>query len=138
MAEVIGIASSLLTLAGFALQSSQVLIQTLHSFQSSKKHVRELKAELEALVSVLESVQELCKDTDVDFSPLKYPVSECGKACKEFEEYITKYTPRSDQDRRSFRDWANLTLRGDTIEGFKDKLAANKATITIALADANL
>jgi len=138
MAEVIGIVSGLVALAGFGIRSGQILIQTLDSFQSSKKQVRELKAEVEALVKILESVQEACNETDAGFDILKFPVSECGKACKEFEAYISKHAPRSDQDRRSFRDWASITLRGDNIEKFKDKLAANKATITIALADANL
>jgi hypothetical protein len=138
MAEVIGIASGLLALAGFAVKSSQVLIQTLHSFQSSKKTVRELKTELESLVNILQSVQEVCKETEAGFSALKFPVLECGKACTEFDAYITKIAPRSSQDRISFRDWANITLRGDSIDAFKNKLAANKGTITIALADANL
>ena len=138
MAEVIGIVSGLAALAGIAIQSGQLLIQTLNSFQSSKKQVRELKAEVEALVKILESVQQAGNETDEGFATLKFPVSECGKACKEFEAFISKHAPRSDQERRSFRDWASLTLRGDNIEKLKDKLAANKATITIALADVNL
>jgi hypothetical protein len=138
MAEVIGITSGLLALAGFGVKSSQLLIQTLHSFQSSKKNVRELKTELESLVKVLQSVQEACRETDAGYPALKLPVLECGKACEEFNAYITKLAPRSDQDRLSFRDWANITLRGDSIDAFKNKLAANRSTMTIALADANL
>jgi Fungal N-terminal domain of STAND proteins len=138
MAEVIGLASGLLALAGFSIQSTKVLIQTIHSFKSSRRQVKSLKAELEALVKILESILETCDETDTGFTTLKYPVLECGKACEEFEAYITKHAPRSDQDRRSFRDWAGLNLRGDSIEEFKNKITANKGTITIALADANL
>jgi hypothetical protein len=138
MAEVIGITAGLVALLGFGVQSGQVLIQTLHSFQSRKKTVRELKTEVESLVKVLQSVQEACTETDAGFSALKLPVLECGKACKEFNIYITKIAPRSDQDRISFRDWASITMRGDSVDAFKNKLAANKATMTIALADANL
>jgi Fungal N-terminal domain of STAND proteins len=138
MAEVIGLASGLLALAGFGVQSSQLLIQTLHSFQSSKKNVRELKAELESLVKVLESLQEACKETDAGYPALKLPVLECGKACEEFNAYIAKIAPRADQDRLSFRDWASITLRGDSIDAFKNKIAANRSTMAISLADANL
>jgi hypothetical protein len=138
MAEVIGITSGVLALAGFGVQSGQALIQTLQSFRSSKKNVRELKTELESLVNVLQSVQKACGETDAGYPALKLPVLECDKACKEFNAYITKIAPRSDRDRRSFRDWASITLRGDSIDAFKYKLAANRSTMTIALADANL
>src|ERR1700753_1595388 len=106
MAEVIGIASGLLALTGFALQSSQLLIQTLQSFQSSKKLVRNLKTELEALLKVLESEQEACNETGTGLDSLRLPVFECGKTCNELDKFIKKNAPHSDQERKSFRDWA--------------------------------
>jgi hypothetical protein len=42
MAEAIGLASSLVALAGFAFQASKSLYQVLESFKSTKRTVHEL------------------------------------------------------------------------------------------------
>jgi hypothetical protein len=138
MAEAIGVASGLLTLAGFALKSSQLLYQTISSFQTSRRAVRELKQELEALTGVLTSLQDVSTDTDTTLDALKLPLLRCGNACKDFDTVIAKCTSHSQQDRKSFRDWAKLQYMGDDIDGFKKMLAGYKSTICIALGDANL
>ena len=138
MAEAIGIASGLLTLAAFALKSSQLLYKSINSFQSSRRVVRELKDELEALTAVLASLEDVSSDTDPVFAALKLPLYSCGVACQEFEAVIAKCAPRSEQDRKSFRDWARLKYRGDDIVEFKVMLSAYKSTINIAVGDANL
>jgi hypothetical protein len=139
MAECIGLASGLLTLATFAFQSSITLAKTIHSFQSHPKQVRDLKEELEALTEVLRSLTETVgATTDADFSALDLPLLRCGNACKEFEEEILKCSSRSGGNRRSFRDWTKLKYMGDDIDGFRRLLAGYKSTIIIALTDANL
>lgn len=75
MAEPIGVASGLLTLATFAFQSSIALYQTVQSFQFHPKRVRDLEDELEALSGVLGSLTEtVSATTDVDFSALDLPL----------------------------------------------------------------
>lgn len=138
MAEVIGVASGLLTLAIFAFQSSVSLRQVVESFQSNKKIIRELKEELETLNGVLQSLQQAVAENSVHLSGLNLPLFRCGKACKDFEEVIIKCTAHSGGSRTSFRDWAKLKYMGDDITGFKDMLGGYKSTINIALADANL
>lgn len=138
MAEGIGIASGLVTIVGFAFRSSQLLYQTINSFHSSKRAVRELKQELEALTAVLASLQDAATSTDTTFAALKLPLLRCGNACKDFDAVIAKCTSHSEQDRRSFRDWAKLQYMGDDIDGFKTMLASYKSTISIAVGDANL
>lgn len=139
MAEPIGVASGLLTLATFAFQSSIALYQTVQSFQFHPKRVRDLEEELEALSGVLGSLTETVgAATDVDLSALDLPLRRCGNACKEFGQEITKCSSRSGGSRTSFRDWAKLRYMGDDIDGFRQLLAGYKSTIIIALTDASL
>ncbi|OJD21068.1 hypothetical protein ACJ73_07591 [Blastomyces percursus] len=57
MAEPVSLASGIITLAGFALNASKSLYQVVESFRSTKRAVRELKEELEALDGGLQSLQ---------------------------------------------------------------------------------
>lgn len=139
MAEPIGLASGLLTLAAFAFQSSVALYQAVTSFQSHPKRVRDLIDELEALSGILEPLTETVDaTTDIDLSALELPLLRCGKACEEFQQEILKCLSRSSGSRTSFRDWAKLRYMGDDIDGFRRLLAGYKSTINIALTDANL
>jgi hypothetical protein len=140
MAEVIGIASGVVALVTFALQSSQVLYQTVESFRSQKRAVKELKNELKSLTPVLDSLRQVSTagNDDVDFDPLRVPLYQCGVACRDFGILIETLVSRSEQDRRSFRDWARLKYKGDDIDQFKGMLAAYKSTINIAIGDINL
>lgn len=139
MAEPISLASGLLALANFAFHSSITLYNTIQSFQSHPKRVRDLTEELEALSGVLGPLSETVgAATDVDLSTLDLPLLRCGNACKEFEQELLKCSSRSGSSRTSFRDWAKLTYMGDDIDGFRRLLAGYKLTICIALTDANL
>ena len=139
MAEAVGLASGLLTLATVAFQSSIVLYQTLKSFQYHPKHVRDLQDELSDLTAVLRSLADTIKSTtDIDLSALTLPLRRCGNTCQEFEQEIVKCASRSGGNRTSFRDWAKLRYMGDDINGFRQQISSYKATINISLVDANL
>lgn len=139
MADPISLASGLVALVTFALQSSTLLYQTVESYRSHSKKVRDLKEELEALASVLQTLSETVEKTkDTKFTALELPLLRCGNACKEFKDVITKCSARSGGSRTSFRDWAKLRYMGDGIDEFREMLAGYKSTINIALADANL
>jgi hypothetical protein len=139
MAEPVGLASGILALATFAFQCSVSLYETVDSFRSHPKRVRDLLNELEALSAVLDPLIQLVKsNSDVDLSFLDLPLWRCGNVCKEFQQELIKCASRSNSSRTSFRDWARLTYRGDNIADFRDSLAGYKATINIALTDANL
>ncbi|KAI9927469.1 hypothetical protein ASPWEDRAFT_44821 [Aspergillus wentii DTO 134E9] len=139
MAEPIGIASGVLALASFAFQSSITLYETVQSFRSHQKRVRDLLDELEALSGVLGPLAETIQaTTDVNLSVLDLPLLRCGNACNEFREELIKCSSRSGGSRTSFRDWAKLRYMGDDIDGFRRVLAQYQLTINIALTDANL
>ncbi|KAJ5538266.1 hypothetical protein N7494_007745 [Penicillium frequentans] len=139
MAEPVGLASGIIALASFAFQCSVTLYETVNSFRSHPKRVRDLLEELEALSSVLAPLVDLVNSTsDIDLSVLDLPLLRCGNACKEFQEEVLRCASRSNSNRTSFRDWARLTYMGDDIGDFRDLLSGYKATINIALTDANL
>ena len=139
MAEPVGIASGLLTLANFAFEGSVSLYGTIRSFQSHQQRVRDLVDELSALGAVLSSLTETVNAiSDVDFSALEVPLLRCGNACKDFEKELLKCSSRSSGTRTSFRDWTKLRYMGDDIDGFRRALAGYKLTISIALTDAHL
>lgn len=139
MAEVVGLSSGLLTLAVFAFQSSITLYETIRSFQSHPKRVRDLTDELEALSGVLGPLSEtIGASSDVNLSSLDIPLLRCGNACKEFQAEIIKCSSRSSNSRTSFRDWAKLRYMGGDIDSFRRHLAGYKLTVTIALTDATL
>jgi hypothetical protein len=139
MADPISLASGLVALATFAFQSSVTLYKTVQSFQNHSTRVLSLTQQLEALSGVLSSLTEtVSATTDIDLSALQLPLLRCGHACQEFEQELTKCASRSGSTRTSFRDWAKLKYMGDNIDGFTQLLAGYKATINIALTDANL
>ncbi|KAF2622113.1 hypothetical protein BU25DRAFT_326195, partial [Macroventuria anomochaeta] len=139
MADPISLASGVLTLVIFAHKSCLTLYTTIQSFKTHPKRVRDLIEELEALISVLESLSDTMRlHTDVDLPALDLPLRRCGSACEEFLQELQKCCSRSGGDRQSFRDWAKLRYMGDNIDDFKDSLAAYKSTINIALTDVQL
>jgi len=138
MADPLSISAGVLALVTFAFNSSVTLYTTIRSFQSQDKNARALKNELGDLTSVLEALLEtITNNSNLDFTPLKLPVLRCGKACEEYGQLIARCTKHA-KGRPSLRDWATQKyLQGD-ITDFKDMLAGYKATINIALANANM
>jgi hypothetical protein len=142
MAEAIGLASSLVALAGFAFQASKSLYQVLESFKL--KASNPLKGlfvnfhELDALNQVIEELQKVAVDHGKDLSTLKLPLLRCGKTCEEFEDAIEKCAPRSDVQRPRIIEWARLQYMGGDISNLKATLSGYKATISIALGGATL
>ncbi len=138
MADPISLASGLIALTTFALQSSKALYQTIQSFQNNRKAIRDLREELEALDGVLQALTQTATVTPTHLDALKLPLYRCGTACKDFKAIVVKCTAHSSGSRTSFRDWARLTYMGEDITGFRNMLAGYKSTIGIALGDANM
>lgn len=130
---LISVTASLLTLASFALQSSQSLYQLIESFESSTTVVRELIVALESLNDVLDALQKVAVDYDADSAGLKFLLYRCGHDCKDFEQVIDKFMAHSGESRTSFRNWAKIQYMGDDITNFKHILEGYKASISNAL-----
>lgn len=105
MAEPISLASGLVALATFAFQSSVSLFNTVQSYNSHPKRVRDLTEELDTLNGVLDALRETVNaNSDANFATLEYPLLRCGNACKDFEEELKKCSTRSSGSRTSFRE----------------------------------
>lgn len=140
MADALNITSGILAAGGSALKASTALHELIRSFRSQDRDARALEAEINDLNVVLESLLEMiANNPNHDFTALELPLQRCGRVCEEYYSVVQKCTQRSsDKSRPSVRDWiAQKYLQGD-INNFKEMLAMYKATIKIALADANL
>lgn len=78
MADPISVASGMITLVGFAVQSTQSLYKTIRSFCTRSTVVRDVWEELEALGSVLRSLSEAVKSQSIELPYLKLPLLQCG------------------------------------------------------------
>jgi hypothetical protein len=137
MAEVIGVASGLLTLIAFAYKSSKSLYDLIHDIQNSPKSIRQLREELGDVGAVLQSLEQTVSNDDDDFTALKIPLQRCGDACLEFQAVIVKFYSVNSK-RASLKDWIKIKYMGEDINGFKNMLAGYKSTINIAIGDVNL
>lgn len=139
MAEAIGIASGVTSLATVAFQASVALYRTVNSFHSHQQTVLDLLEENNALNTVLES---LTKTTAVsprlNLSALEFPLQRCGEACREFSGEIEKLASLSGGKRAKIISWAKLRYMGEDVDGFRRLLSGYKMMINIALADATL
>ncbi|RMZ76933.1 hypothetical protein DV737_g4577, partial [Chaetothyriales sp. CBS 132003] len=138
MAEPVGMASGIVALTVFAFQSSKALYELFNGFQSHGSKIERLKTELKALTGVLESLCSIVESDPADMDPLKLPLLHCGKACQECGQMVKKCTTHSDGTRTSIRDWVKFNFMGKDISSFTTLLSGYKATIMIALGDANL
>jgi hypothetical protein len=137
MAEVIGVASGLLTLVAFAYKSSKSLYDLIHDIQNSPKSIRQLRDELGDVGAVLQSLEQTVSNDDDDFTALKIPLQRCGDACLEFQAIISRFYSGNSK-RANLKDWIKIKYMGEDINGFKNMLAGYKSTISIAIGDANL
>ena len=138
MADPVSVISSVLAITTFGLEATSSLLKLIQEFRRAPSTVRQLKNELDALNSVLQSLSESVDETDPTFSALKLPLFHCAKACREFESILSRNAGNSDGGKAMFQEWAKLKFRGNDINGFKEEIAGYKSTISIALCSVNL
>ncbi|KAK5069389.1 hypothetical protein LTR51_008639 [Lithohypha guttulata] len=138
MADPVSIVSGIVGLTAFAIQSSKALYDVIETVKNNSRSVRELKAELSSLVSVLDSLRDTLTLSETGMSALQSPLLRCGRLCEEFAVLIGKCSSHSDSARFSLRDSIMSTYRSKDISELRSLLAAYKSTIAIALADANI
>ena len=138
MSDPISAISGVLALATFGLEATFSLLKLIKDFKRAPSAVRQLREELEALSSVLQSLTDSIDETDSTFSELKIPLYQCAKACHDFELILSRNAGNSDGAKASFQEWTKLKFHGSDISGFKETIAGYKATISIALCSVNL
>ncbi|KAF1818797.1 uncharacterized protein K489DRAFT_326648 [Dissoconium aciculare CBS 342.82] len=138
MADPLSIASSVVALVTFGLQTSKILRTTIESFQNRTKTIRDLRIDVLALFGALEELNEAVEDGTAEFDRLKLPLYSCAILCSDFNGMIHKCTSRTSDSKGSFRDWTKLHFRGNDIETFRTTLAGYKSTIQVAIGAINL
>jgi hypothetical protein len=133
MAELVGAASAFLSLALFAYETSKSLYETVSSFRSQPKTIRDLLCELKSLVSIIESVQNLSQDSReiARLEPLRQPLECCSVTCQELQDMLNTCTKHSQDGRNSVRDWINMRYHEKSFEEMKQRLASYKSTLSI-------
>lgn len=137
--EAVGAAASILALAVFAYDTSKTLYETVASFKSHRKTVKEVQADLGSLTAVLDSIRgQIQQSTDTTrFEPLRKPLSCCATVCHEMQEMLRMCTAHSRPDHDSVRDWLSMQYREKSFEDVKKRLASYKSTLCIAFALVN-
>ncbi|OJJ31646.1 hypothetical protein ASPWEDRAFT_142113, partial [Aspergillus wentii DTO 134E9] len=136
MADPLSITTSVVALATAAFQASKILYTAVNNFQSTKRIIRELKAEVGDLHHTLENLEKAAAEYEDDLVALKLPLHHCEIICHEFIKTINSFAVRSNDSHTSVRDWALMQWRGGDIAEFKLMLAGYKSTINIALGGA--
>ncbi|KAJ0426803.1 hypothetical protein BJY00DRAFT_2108 [Aspergillus carlsbadensis] len=130
MADPVSITASVLAIITAAIQSTNMLRETVRRFKERNKTLRRLQDELEDLFKILNLLKSAV-DTDASvLALLEGPVDRCNKLCREFEDSIKTFAAKS---KTGFRDWTKMEFKRGDINEFIDTLAGYKSTISVGL-----
>lgn len=134
MAEVIGLASAILSLVVIAFDTSKSLYETISSYRSQQKAVKDVLADLKALLTVLGVIRDYVQDRPqgLSLNCLQTPVESCLSICKEMGDMLGKCSTHSQDGKNSIRDWLRMQYHGKTLDEMKKRLDSYKATLSIA------
>jgi len=140
MAEAVGLASGLLTLTIFAYDTSKSLYEAVSSFKSQRKTIKDVLADLDSLVTVLENINKQAqRSQEIErLEPLREPLNCCTTTCHEMHEMLDACTTHSKEGRDSVRDWLNMRYHEKSFEDMKKRLASFKSTLSIAFESINM
>ncbi|KAK3357796.1 hypothetical protein B0T25DRAFT_449802 [Lasiosphaeria hispida] len=130
MADPLSIGVSVLAVLTATLKSAKSLSATVKRYKERDKTLSRLQQEVEDLINVFNSLQEVIDSDAPILLVLQGPVDRCGQVCREFEDAMEKFGGRS---KPGLRDWTRMeSARGD-INGFMDTLANYKSTVLVGL-----
>lgn len=129
---------SILMLVGFGITSSTSLYKIIDGLNSRKQEIRYLKAEVGDLKIVLQALVKNIEETSENFEILRLILEQCDVACKNFEKEVLSKVGESKSRVGEVKVWTRLQFLGGDIGKFQRLIGSYKATVTIALADANL
>ncbi|KAL8637401.1 MAG: hypothetical protein Q9228_005320 [Teloschistes exilis] len=134
MAEAVGLASSLLALTVAAYKTSKSLYEAVSNFQSQRKTIKDIQADLKSLITVLDKVHEQIQSShDIErLEPLRQPLTCCTTACQEMYEMLDACTIHGTDGRNSVRDWLSMRYHEKSFEDMKQRPLSYKSTLSIA------
>lgn len=126
-----------LGLVQLCIKSSALLRDAIRSINSNHQETRSLLAELESLIGILRSLERNVRAEKGIFDSLDLILEQCARACDDLSTAVSRAVGQSKQF-EGIRVWIKLKRQEGDIEGFKKLIDSYKATLTIAVADANL
>jgi hypothetical protein len=134
MAETVGLASGLLTLVVFAFDSSKSLYEAISSFKSQRQTIKDVLADLDALVTVLTPIRERAQRLTEDrkLEPLRLPLRCCATTCEEMRQMLDVCAAHSKDGQTSVRDWLKMRYREKSFDDMKKRLSSYKTTLAVA------
>jgi hypothetical protein len=130
MADPLSITASLLAVITAAVQSTKALRETIIRFKDRDKTLSRLQNELQDLVIILDSLQQVIGTEASMLALLQGPIERCTQVCREFEQSMETFDRKS---KTGFRDWTKMEfMRGD-INEFIDTISGYKSTISVGL-----
>jgi len=140
MAEAIGLASGLLTIATFAFQTTTSLYEAIQSLKSQRKTVLDLKEDIGSLKAVLSSLSEQLNGDEANnrFEPIRNPLYNCTTTYQELGKMLAACTSHSENGKDSVRDWLKMRYREKTLADVQKRLGDYKPTLIVALNSVNL
>ena len=136
--DPISITVSVLSLVHFCVKSSALLHEAIDGFNSSKRDVQQLKADIGDLNIVLQALAKNIQESTENFEMLRLILQQCTRACEDFHKAVLEALGKPENRFQGIKAWARLQYRGNDIDSFRKLIASYKATMTIALADSNL
>ena len=129
-----GLASGLLALTVATYKASKSLYKAVSSFQSQRKTIKDIQADLKSLTTVLGKVHEQIQSShDIErFEPLRQPLNCCMTACQEMHEMLDACIIHGTDGRNSVRDWLSMRYHEKSFEDIKQQLLSYKSTLSIA------
>lgn len=140
MAEAVGLASGLLTLVVFAFDASKSLYEAISSFKSQRQTIKDILADLSALVTVVTTIRERAQQPTgaAKLEPLRQPLECCATTCKEMREMLHACSSHSKDGQTSVRDWLKMQYREKSFDDMKNQLSSYKTTLVIAFQSINM
>lgn len=134
MAEAVGLASGILTLTVATYNTTKSLLEAVSSFQSQRKTIKDIEADLKSLHTVLGKIYEqIQRSHDIErLEPLREPLNCCKIACQEVHKMLDACTIHGTDGRNSVRDWLSMRYHEKSFEDIKQRLLSYKSTLSIA------
>jgi archaellum component FlaC len=127
-----------LTLVQLCIKSGSVLHDAINSIKTNNQEIRLFLAEIESLIKVLQALERNVKQDADTFKSLDFVLEQCTSACDNLNKTVVKAFGDSKQQFEGMKVWIRLKRHAGDIEAFKKLVDSYKATLTIAVADANL
>lgn len=143
MSDPLSVTASVIGVATLAYQSCKALNDIISSFVDAPKTLRDMCRDLDALQSLLASLQvavdgvpdaSLSADQRACLAELKPPVQSCHISCDDFIGKLAKVTSHSEEGGRvNWLDRARLHFNEKDITSLKSRLGDCKQTLNVAL-----